>query len=42
MDKHNISHRDIKLNNILVKYENKEENKFKIKISDYGVSNHIA
>ena len=41
MDKHNIVHRDIKLNNILVKYENKEKSKFKIKLSDYGVSREI-
>ena len=42
MDKNNISHRDIKLNNILVKYDNKEKNKFRILISDYGVSNQIS
>ena len=42
MNKNNISNRDIKLNNILVKYENKEKNKFRILISDYGVSNQIS
>ena len=41
MNKYNISHRDIKLNNILVKYLNKEKTKFKILLSDYGVSNHL-
>ena len=41
MDKNKIAHRDIKLNNILVKYENKDKNQFKILISDYGVSNQI-
>ena len=30
------------MNNILVKYENEEKNKFKILISDYGVSNQIC
>ena len=41
MDKNKISHRDIKLNNVLVKYLNKEKTKFKILLSDYGVSNQI-
>ena len=41
MNKFNISHRDIKLNNILIKYLNKEKTKFKILLSDYGVSNHL-
>ena len=41
MNKYNISHRDIKLNNILVKYLNEEKTKFKILLSDYGVSNHL-
>ena len=41
MNKYNISHRDIKLNNILVKYFNKEKTKFKILLSDYGESNHL-
>ena len=41
MNKYNISHRDIKLNNILVKYLNKDKTKYKILLSDYGVSNHL-
>ena len=41
MDKYKISHRDIKLNNILVKYLNEEKTKYKILLSDYGVSNHL-
>ena len=41
MNEYNISHRDIKLNNILVKYLNEEKTKFKILLSDYGVSNHL-
>ena len=41
MQKLKISHRDIKLNNILIKYLNKEKTKFKILLSDYGVSNQL-
>ena len=39
-DRH-IVHRDIKLTNILVKYLNEQKTKFKVLLSDYGVSNHI-
>ena len=38
MWKNNIIHRDLKLENILIKYENKEKSKFIVKLSDYGVS----
>ena len=41
MNHYNISHRDIKLNNILVKYLNKEKTKFKVLLSDYGISNQL-
>ncbi len=41
MVKNNIVHRDIKLENILVKYENEEKNKFKVKLTDYGMSKQI-
>jgi len=41
MNENNIAHRDIKLNNILVKYLNKEKSKFKVLLSDYGVSNQL-
>ena len=41
MYQNNIVHRDIKLHNILVKYLNKEKNKFKVLLSDYGVSNQL-
>ena len=34
-----ISHRDIKPQNILVKYLNKEKTKYKVLLSDYGISN---
>ena len=37
-----IAHRDIKLNNILIKYTNKEKTKFKVLLSDYGVSNRLS
>ena len=42
MNENNIVHRDIKLNNILVKYLNKEKSKFKVLLSDYGVSNQLS
>ena len=42
MNEHNIAHRDIKLNNILVKYLNSENTKFKVLLSDYGVSNQLG
>ena len=41
MNQYNISHRDIKLNNILVKYLNSEKTKYKVLLSDYGVSNQL-
>ena len=41
MNYHNISHRDIKLNNILIKYLNEEKTKYKILLSDYGISNQL-
>ena len=42
MNDNNIVHRDIKLNNILVKYLNDEKTKFKVLLSDYGVSNQLS
>ena len=41
MHKYKISHRDIKLNNILVKYLNTEHTEFKVLLSDYGISNQL-
>ena len=41
MKQYGISHRDIKLNNILVKYLNPEKTKFKVLLSDYGISNQL-
>ena len=38
MKESKIAHRDLKLNNILFKYENKEKTKYTFKITDYGVS----
>ena len=42
MKKNNIIHRDIKTNNILVKYINKEKTKYKVLLCDYGISRQIA
>ena len=42
MNKYNIAHRDIKLNNILVKYLNEEKTEYKVLLSDYGISNHLS
>ena len=41
MNGNKIAHRDIKLNNILIKYLNKKKNKFKVLLSDYGISNRL-
>ena len=41
MIRYNISHRDIKLNNILVKYLDKEKTKYRVLLSDYGISNQL-
>ena len=41
MHYYKISHRDIKLNNILIKYLNNEKTKFKVLLSDYGISNQL-
>ena len=42
MHENHISHRDIKVHNILVKYLNKQKTKFKVLLSDYGVSNQLS
>ena len=42
MNENSIAHRDIKLNNILVTYLNEEKLKFKVLLSDYGVSNQLS
>ena len=42
MNYYNITHRDIKSNNILIKYMNKEKTRVKVLLSDYGVSNHLC
>ena len=41
MNSYNIAHRDIKLNNILVKYLNKEKTLYKLLLSDYGIINQL-
>ena len=42
MKKNKIIHRDIKTNNILVKYLNEEKTKYKVLLCDYGISRQIA
>ena len=37
-----LVHRNLKLENILVKYENKEKNKYTLKLSDYGESKQLS
>ena len=41
MTKNNIAHRDLKLENILVKYDNKKKTKYTLKLTDYGVSKQL-
>ena len=41
MKVNNIIHRDLKLENILIKYDNKDHKKFKLKLSDYGCSKRL-
>ena len=41
MKKNNIIHRDLKLENILIKYNDKEHKKYTIKLSDYGCSKRM-
>ena len=42
MHENKISHRDIKIYNILVKYLDEEKTKFKVLLSDYGISNQLS
>ena len=41
MNENKIVHRDLKLKNILIKYENKEKDKYKVKLTDYGISKQL-
>ena len=41
MKENNIVHRDLKLENILIKYNDKEHKKYIIKLSDYGCSKRL-
>jgi len=41
MRKNNIIHRDLKLENILIKYNDEEHKKYTIKLSDYGCSKRL-
>ena len=42
MENNNIVHRDIKLDNILIKYKDYEHKDFIVKLCDYGSSKKIA
>ena len=42
MHENHIVHRDIKINNILVKYLDDKKTKFKVLLSDYGISNQLS
>ena len=41
MNDNKIIHRDLKLNNILIKYMNGNKNQFIVKLTDYGVSKQL-
>ena len=41
MIQNKIAHRDLKLENILVKYDNNEKTKYTLKLTDYGVSKQL-
>ena len=41
MSQNKIAHRDLKLENILIKYENIEKTKYTLKLSDYGVTSRL-
>ena len=41
MYENKLVHRDIKLQNILFKYENKEKTKYIFKLADFGISKHL-
>ena len=41
MNDNNIAHRDIILNNILIKYLNEDKTKFEVLLSDYGINNQL-
>ena len=42
MKKNNIIHRDLKLENILIKYDDKDHKKYTIKLTDYGCSKRLS
>jgi len=42
MKENNIIHRNLKLENILIKYDDKEHKKYKIKLSDYNSSKRLS
>ena len=42
MKKNNIIHRDLKLENILIKYDDKDKKKYTVKLTDYGCSKRLS
>ena len=42
MKENKIIHRDIKLENVLIKYKNGEESDFTVKLTDYGISKRVT
>ena len=42
MKENNIVHRDIKLENVLIKYKNDQESDFTVKLTDYGISKRVT
>ena len=41
MVKNKLVHRDLKLENILIKYKNAEKTKYEVKLTDYGISRQL-
>ena len=41
MKENNIIHRDLKLENILIKYKDKGKKEYTVKLTDYGVSKRL-
>ena len=41
LNENKIIHRDIKLENILIKYDNKDNDNYLVKLSDYGISKQL-
>ena len=42
MDENKIVHRDLKLDNILIKFKDNKKKKFVVKLTDYGISKQLS